>query len=539
MLTSSWTHEELLEEARKFHGYPAPGLILGGYMVATAQQQMPSDILYDAISETSHCLPDAIQLLTPCTIGNGWLHIVPFGLYALSLYDKYTGEGVRVHLDKEKLKPYAAIQAWYLKTCPKKEQNTQLLQSQIKAAGTTLFTIRSIRVRPERLQSQSKRVMTCCPLCGEYYPASHGRLCRSCQGQSPYQEDCRIAFPQAVAVPVKDAVGMHALHDMTRIVPGQEKGAAFFAGQQITAGDVCRLQQMGRNQIYVQEQNRHLEAWTHEDAVAQEFARSMPGEGVEPEAPPKEGKVNFRATQDGMLLVDVTRLEAFNLVSDVMCSTRHTYSVIQAGTRVAGSRAIPLYLSRPSLLQAMTILEEGPLFRVVPLRKAQIGILVTGTEVFQGLVQDRFAPLITQKAHQANCQILRSLITPDEVKAIVNGIETLLDAGSDLIITTAGLSVDPDDVTRKALEKAGLHHSLYGVPVLPGTMSLIGRIRNADILGVPACALFYQTTAFDLLFPRILADAPITRQELAKLGNGGLCMECSICTFPKCPFGHV
>lgn len=539
MLTSSWTHEELLEEARKFHGYPAPGLILGGYMVAAAQQELPPKILYDAISETSHCLPDAIQLLTPCTIGNGWLHILPFDMYALSLYDKRTGEGVRVHLDKEKIKPYAAIQSWFLKTRPKKEQNTQLLQKEIRDAGSSIFTIRRIRVHADRLQSQPTRIMTCCPLCGEYYPASYGRLCRSCQGQSPYEKDYRVFAPQPVAIPVKEAVGMHALHDMTCVIPHQEKGAAFLAGQQITAGDICRLQQMGRNQIYVQEHNNHLETWIHEDTAAQNFAQNMPGSGIEPEAPPREGKVNFRAVQDGMLLVDGDRLEKFNLLSDVMCSTLHTYSVIQAGTRVAGSRAIPLYLSRSSLLQAMTILEEGPLFRITPLRKAKIGLLVTGTEVFQGIIQDRFAPLITQKAHQVNCQILRTLITPDEVKAIVDGVETLLAAGADLIITTAGLSVDPDDVTRKALEEAGLHHSLYGIPVLPGAMSLVGRIHNADILGVPACALFYQTTAFDLLFPRILANVPITRQELAKLGNGGLCKECPICTFPKCSFGRV
>lgn len=127
----------------------------------------------------------------------------------------------------------------------------------------------------------------------------------------------------------------------------------------------------------------------------------MPGDGVEVEAAPREGKVNFRATRDGMLLVDTERLERFNLVPDVMCCTRHNYSVLTAGTRLAGSRAIPLFLSRPGFLKALSVLEDGPLFKVVPMRKAKIGILVTGTEVFQGLIEDRFAPIITQKAQQA------------------------------------------------------------------------------------------------------------------------------------------
>ena len=93
------------------------------------------------------------------------------------------------------------------------------------------------------------------------------------------------------------------------------------------------------------------------------------------EAAPREGKVNFRATRDGMLLVDTERLERFNLVPDVMCCTRHNYSVLTAGTRLAGSRAIPLFLSRPGFLKALSVLEDGPLFKVVPMRKAKIGIL--------------------------------------------------------------------------------------------------------------------------------------------------------------------
>ena len=115
----------------------------------------------------------------------------------------------------------------------------------------------------------------------------------------------------------------------------------------------------------------------------------------------------------------------------------------------------------------------------------------------------------------------------------------LLDAGADFIVTTAGMSVDPDDLTRKGLTEAGLTDTLYGVPALPGTMTLIGRIGSAQIIGVPACALFFKTTVFDIILPRMLAGVPITRLDLAKIGNGGLCMECKVCTFPKCPFGKV
>ena len=306
-------------------------------------------------------------------------------------------------------------------------------------------------------------------------------------------------------IKTEDAVGHVLCHDMTQIIPGKEKGAAFVAGQELSAGDICRLQQMGKNRVYVQENTPHPEGWVHEDDAARGFARLMPGDGVEVEAAPREGKVNFRATRDGMLLVDTERLERFNLVPDVMCCTRHNYSVLIAGTRLAGSRAIPLFLSRPGFLKALSVLEDGPLFKVVPMRKAKIGILVTGTEVFQGLIEDRFAPIITQKAQQHHCEVVKTLFAPDDADLIVRGVRDLLDAGADFIVTTAGMSVDPDDLTRKGLTEAGLTDTLYGVPALPGTMTLIGRIGGAQIIEPRRTV---RTAAFQRHGPYVLIPVP-------------------------------
>ena len=128
-------------------------------------------------------------------------------------------------------------------------------------------------------------------------------------------------------------------------------------------------------------------------------------------------------------------------------------------------------------------------------------------------------------------------IVPDDRKAIAPGVKELLQSGSDLIITTAGLSVDPDDVTRQGLIDAGLDNILYGAPILPGAMTLLGNIGTVQLIGVPACALYYRTTSFDLLLPRLLAGIQITRKDLSLLADGGFCLDCKVCTFPKCPFG--
>ena len=143
-----WTFEEYVEECRKFHSYPAPGLIIGGIMVQAARIRLPQGLLFDAVAETSSCLPDAVQLLTPCTAGNGWLRVVDLSRYAVTLYNKYTGEGVRVLLDAGKLDPWPELKGWILKLKTKQEQDSDRLREEIRLAGESVFSIEAVQVEP-------------------------------------------------------------------------------------------------------------------------------------------------------------------------------------------------------------------------------------------------------------------------------------------------------------------------------------------------------------------------------------------------------
>jgi formylmethanofuran dehydrogenase subunit E len=541
--SAKWTYDEFAEAVARFHGYPAPGVLLGFHMVEAAKQLLPEGILYDAICETSWCLPDAIQMLTPCTVGNGWLRILYFGLYALSLFDKYTGQGVRVYLDTQKLTQWQDVADWYLKRKPKHGQRSDRIREQIRSEGHRMFSLQPVQVRPDHLLKQSKGQIRMCPVCGEAYPAKHGDTCRLCRGDSPYEprgtrQPCPGKAPVLSPVALEQAVGRKLLHDMTRIVPGHSKDAAFRRGQTVTAGDVCRLQQMGRYRLYVEEPHHLRQDFVHEDAAAGQFARAMAGQGTRADESAREGKVNILSNTKGLLMVDEERLLRFNLAPDVMAASRKSYSIVDQDSIVAGTRAIPLFLSAQRFQAALALLEGGPLFSVKPLRPTRVGILVTGTEVFQGLVQDRFEEIISAKVKHYGCTVAKAIIVPDERRIIAEAVGQLIEAGSQLIVTTAGLSVDPDDVTRAGLLDAGATDMLYGAAVLPGAMCLTARIGEAKVMGVPACALHFKTTSFDLLLPRILADVAISRQDLAALGHGGLCLTCETCSFPKCPFGR-
>ena len=176
------SYEEFLKELERFHGKKAPGGVLALHMVALAREHLPEGILVDVICETRKCLADAIQLLTPCTVGNHWMKIVDTGRFAAVFYDKQTGEGVRISLGMERLKEYPAVNEWFLKLVPKKDQDLDAILEGINRAGAALFDSSPVMVDPKVLQVRPKVPPVICPVCGEAYPPYHGPVCRGCRG---------------------------------------------------------------------------------------------------------------------------------------------------------------------------------------------------------------------------------------------------------------------------------------------------------------------------------------------------------------------
>ncbi|WP_245577946.1 FmdE family protein [Maridesulfovibrio bastinii] len=543
LLIGPYTYSEFFEAARNFHGSPAPGLILGGFMVSEAIKYLPEGTIFDAISETSWCLPDAVQMLSLCSTGNGWLKVFNLGIYAVTLYDKYSGSGIRVSIDPTALEDWPEIKSWFFKLKPKKEQNTERLHHEIKMAGASICKVEPRQVKPDLLKRREKGSIAICPICGEAYPTDFGAVCRSCQGEGPYTEiessanSSEFLRPDLKIIPVEQIEGKSALHDMTRIAPGVHKAAEFVKGQNFKIGDICRLQQMGKNRIYVEQGESPGENWVHENDAALKFAELMCGEGLTFSDNVCEGKVNLVADRDGLFVADVDRLIRFNLVDDVMVSSRRNGCLVKKGVKVAGTRAIPLYLSKKLFDRATAVLGNTPLYSIKPLLKKKVGLLITGTEIFTGLIEDKFDPVIRGKIKKFGSEVIKTIFAPDDRDSISSAINELKNAGSELIITTAGLSVDPDDVTRQGLQDSGVTDMEYGAPILPGAMTLLAHTGEVKILGVPACALYFRTTSLDLLLPRVLAGIETSRLDLARMADGGFCMECKVCTYPKCPFG--
>jgi molybdenum cofactor synthesis domain-containing protein len=223
---------------------------------------------------------------------------------------------------------------------------------------------------------------------------------------------------------------------------------------------------------------------------------------------------------------------------EMMCATLHTNTPVKAGQRLAGTRLIPLFVSRCTLGEAHSLAAAHyPMLSVKQFQPRRAGLIITGNEVYDGLIEDRFAPIMRRKLAAYGSSLAEAAILPDDPEGITAAISAFLAHGLDLLITTGGMSVDPDDVTRLAISQAGVERLYYGAGALPGSMFLLAYKGRVPIMGVPACALYHEATIVDLILPRLLAGEEPDRHDLARLAHGSLCYDCPICRFPACPFG--
>ncbi len=344
--------------------------------------------------------------------------------------------------------------------------------------------------------------------------------------------------PEVKVVPLEEAVGMLLEHDITEIRQDEFKGRAFRRGHRVCRMDIERLRDMGKNNLFVLSIAGDE---MHEDDAAVALAAALAGEGIAAQGEPREGKVNLIAARDGLLKVNREALLAMNMLGEVVCSTLHENTLVKKGQVVAGARPIPLVIKKDVVDEAARIAKSaGGVIEVREVRKPLAGIVVTGSEVYYGRKKDAFSAVMEAKIEAFGGRITGKYYAPDDESFIRDRIVELINAGADLLIVTGGMSVDPDDVTRFALRQAGVRDMVYGSPVIPGSMALVGYIegeKTIPVLGVPACGMYHRTTVLDLLLPRILAGERIGRRELAEIGHGGLCLGCRECVYPLCPFG--
>ncbi|MCR4877018.1 MAG: molybdopterin-binding protein [Clostridiales bacterium] len=333
----------------------------------------------------------------------------------------------------------------------------------------------------------------------------------------------------------EEAVGQILCHDITRIIPGVVKDAVFRKGHVITEEDIPVLLSVGKDHVYIWENNENM---LHENDAARILYEICADEHMRP-SEIREGKIELIAETDGLFKVDRSKLNAVNSIGEMMIASRHGDFPVRKGDKLAGTRVIPLVIEKEKMERARKAAAGGPVFRILPFHGKKTGIVTTGNEVFHGRIEDRFTPVILEKIAEFGAEVIGHELSDDDGGRIASCIRKLLDAGAELVICTGGMSVDPDDRTPWAIRECGSRIVSYGSPVLPGAMFLLSYYGpdNIPVIGVPGCAMYNRRTVLDLVLPRLFADDLMTAEDLIRLGEGGLCLNCEVCTFPHCGFG--
>lgn len=338
-----------------------------------------------------------------------------------------------------------------------------------------------------------------------------------------------------------DAEGAVLCHDITQIIKGVTKDAVFRKGHVVTKEDIPVLLSVGKDQLYVWEKE---EGMLHENDAAEILCEMCKGGNME-RTQAKEGKIELKAACDGLLKVNNEALKTVNGLGQMMIATRHGNFPVKQGDKLAGTRIIPLVIEEEKMEAAREAAAKvtggEPILELKPFVHKKVGIVTTGNEVFYGRIQDTFTPVIEEKLSEFDAEVIDHVTWNDDDQKVTASILEMIEKGADVVVCTGGMSVDPDDKTPLAIKNTGARIVSYGAPVLPGAMFLLAYYEAGDrtvaVMGLPGCVMYAKRTIFDLVLPRVMADDPVTPEDLAALGQGGLCLNCPVCTYPNCGFG--
>ena len=334
-------------------------------------------------------------------------------------------------------------------------------------------------------------------------------------------------------VKVQDAIGMTLCHDITAMADGF-KGAAFKRGHVITQEDIPKLLDIGKQHVFIWEENA---GEIHEEDAARRLSQMTTVDGAH-YGSVSEGKIQLFADQDGMFRVDKALLAAVNRIGDITITTLPDHYPVKAGDRLASMRIVPLVTEERQIAEAEALCAGKQLYDLRPFKPLKVGIIITGSEIYHGRIKDKFERVARAKLAHYPAEILGVHVCDDELDMIVGAGRALLAEGAELLIFSGGMSVDPDDLTPSAIREMGAEIISYGVPSQPGNMTLVAYLDQAALLGVPGAAISRPTTIFDVLLPQIFCGDPLTKDNLIRLGEGGLCQMCDSCHFPNCTFGR-
>lgn len=318
-------------------------------------------------------------------------------------------------------------------------------------------------------------------------------------------------------VPIGEAEGAILAH--STVVDGKRLRKATI----LTAEDIEAFRQAGVSEIVVAILS---EDDVEENEAAGRLAAALHFSGIEARVP-ATGRVNFHATVSGIFTVDRPLIDAINLVDpDITIATMPPFAPMVEGQMVATIKIIPFAVSESVLDKAAALAVGREAFRMNPYRSFRVGVVQTVLPSIKASVLDKTLRITEERIGRTGSSISGEIRTPHAAPEVAQAIADLAGESDMVLVFGASAMSDPqEDVIPAAIHAAGGTVFRAGMPVDPGNLFVLGERHGKPVLGAPGCARSPRLNGFDWVLDRLMADIPVTKEDIAGMGVGGLLME--------------
>ena len=316
----------------------------------------------------------------------------------------------------------------------------------------------------------------------------------------------------------KDALGATAVHSI------RQGDLVLKKGTLIGEREIAALEAAGVAEIVVA---RIEQGDVSEDQAAAEIAAAAGGEGTRTDRA-FTGRCNLFAQASGVLVVDKDAVDRLNRIDEaVTIATLSAYKPVVEGEMIATVKIIPFAVSGASRDRAVAEATRAkPVIRIAPYTVRKIGIVSTLLPGLAPKVVEKTLKITAARIAPSGATIVAERRVPHEQEALARAIVEVRNEGAELVIVFGASAIaDRRDVIPMAIQAAGGDIEHFGMPVDPGNLMLIGRLRGQAVIGAPGCARSPKENGFDWVLMRLLAGLPVTRDDITGMGVGGLLME--------------
>lgn len=286
-------------------------------------------------------------------------------------------------------------------------------------------------------------------------------------------------------------------------------------GETLTMAHLEPLRTLGPRELHLVELGADD---LHENVAGERLAHAVAGPGVLVKGP-VESQYTLAAVVRGLLRVDVASLDAVNSLDGISVLTRLDYQPVHGGDALAGAKVTPFALPVAVIQEVERICRERPPLCVRPFLPKRVAAVVL--ERVDARARDRFETALKRKLAWFGSELV-SLCDASGDRAYAEALRTVLLERPDLVMAAGASSLDPLEPLFGALDEIGARIVKHGVPVHPGSLFWLAYIGTVPLFGLSSCEMFSHKTVLDLILPRLLAGEPVGRQDLVRLGLGGM-----------------